>query len=101
MTRPGLSKESALLLAGDLLLRERLDAGNWDLRQMRLNVLQLKKVVGTPLWKGREKAVWQRLSRSIDELEEVIREKDATRVDAAHTHVEEAFSELREVVFGV
>ena len=101
MSQKRISKEDAVLLAQNLLLRERLDLTIWDLRQMRLNVIQMRKYLGAPLWGKEEKVRCDKAMKSLDELEQVIANRDATRVDAAHTHFEHALSELREVVFGV
>lgn len=101
MRRKRISKEDALLFAHNLLIRERLDLRSWDLRQMRINVIQLRKYLGAPLWGKDERVCADGAIKALDELEEVIAKKDATLVDAAHTHFEVALSELRELVFGV
>jgi hypothetical protein len=101
MTSTRISRENAVLLAKDLTLRERLDLKNWELRQMRLNVLQIRKILGAARWEKKDVRAHGQLMQSLDELEDVIREKDATRVDASHTHLEEALSELSKSVFGV
>jgi hypothetical protein len=41
------------------------------------------------------------MEKYLDELGTIIDHKDATRVIAGHTHVEQALSDLRAVVFGL
>jgi hypothetical protein len=41
------------------------------------------------------------LEKFLGELGTIIDQKDATRVIAGHTHVEQALSELRDVIFGL
>jgi hypothetical protein len=101
MNRLRLSKENALLLANDVFVRETLDLKSWDLRRMNSNVLQMKKIFRNTRWEKSELTLRNKLARSLDELERVIFKKDATLVDAAHTHVEVVLAELREHVFGV
>lgn len=96
-----LSSENAVMLVENLLLRERLDWQMWDLRQMRLNVLQMKKIIENATWRTDEKSQSSNLNMALDELEMIVSQKDATRVIAGHTHVEQALHALRDIVFGL
>jgi len=96
-----LSRENALLLVYDLFLRERMDLKDWNLRQMSSNLQQIKRILEDAKWERSELSLTNDFSKSLEELELVISNRDATRVDAAHTHVEEALAKLRENVFGV
>jgi predicted phosphodiesterase len=41
------------------------------------------------------------LEKSLDELETIIDQKDATGVIAGHTHVEQALMQLRDLIFNL
>lgn len=90
-----------MLLIENLLLRERFDWQTWDLRQMNLNVLQMKKIAEKATWSAMEKKLGADLIAALGELHKIVVEKDATRVIAGHTHVEQALSSLRDIVFSL
>jgi regulator of replication initiation timing len=99
-TSQTLNAENAALFLENMLLRERLDLKAWDTRQMAKNMLTMKAIVDKARWGEKEKKAIANLERVIDELSVIIKNKDATLVDAAHTHMESAVAELRKLVFG-
>jgi hypothetical protein len=101
LAKPRLSRENAVLLACNILLLEKMDLKDWALRRMSVNVNRMKAILAGARWEKGDVKAKERLARALEELEQVISEKDATRVDAAHTHLDEALGELRERVFGV
>lgn len=96
-----INPENAVLLLENIFVRERFDWEKWDLRQMHLFVESMKKIVDKTAWRGQEASLAKSLESSLDELLTIIKNKDATRVAAGHTHVEQALSDLRSAVFGL
>lgn len=97
-----LTQENAVLLLENLVLKERMDSNLWDLRQMRKNVELMKKIVESAPWSGAQaEFLSSRLVQTLVELVQIIQERDATRVSAGHTHVEQALSDLRDHTFGL
>ena len=90
-----------MLLLENQSLRERLDHERWDLRQMKSNVILMKKIAESVAWKSDDKAPLQELVRVLDELAKIIQDKDSTRVVAGHTHLEQAIRGLRISTFGL
>ncbi len=101
MPNSRLSKENAVLLLQNTIVREKFDLQAWDIRQMKANVFLMKSIVEKAKWGSAEKPMSLKLKWVLGELETIIQERDATRVDAGHTHVEQVFSELRKIVFGI
>jgi hypothetical protein len=95
-----LNAQNAVLFLENMLLRERLDLKAWDTRQMGKNMLTMKTVLDKADWGTKETKAVANLKKVIEELTVIIKNKDATLVDAAHTHLESAVTELRELVFG-
>ncbi|HKW03662.1 MAG TPA: hypothetical protein VJN71_00055 [Nitrososphaerales archaeon] len=101
MTDSKLSSENAVLLIENLLLKERFDWQMWDLRQMGLNVLEMKRIVNATSWRTVESVQSNSLHSALEELQVIVSQRDATRVIAGHTHVEQALQALRNIVFGL
>lgn len=101
MANSKLNKQNAVLLLENLFLRERLDLKAWDIRQMNKNISLMKSIVDNAQWGEEEEVASAKLGRVIDELSAIVQNKDATLVDAAHTHLEEALIQLRQLVFGL
>ena len=101
MSGKKIAPENGVLLLGNVFLRERTDLRSWDPRQMKINVALMKKVVEKTDWQGAHMEHVDRLAGSLDELAQIISNKDTTRIDAAHTHAEYALNELRDLVFGL
>jgi regulator of replication initiation timing len=101
MANSKLNKQNAVLLLENLFLRERLDLKAWDIRQMKKNISLMKSIVDNARWGKKEEVASAKLGRVIDELSAIVQNKDATLVDAAHTHLEEALIQLRQLVFGL
>lgn len=95
-----ISQESAFLLLDNLSLRERMDHEMWDLRQMKSNILLMKRIADSVIWKSSDRSPLQELIRALDELLIIIQDKDTTRVVAGHTHLEHALREMRNSTFG-
>ena len=100
MTNP-ISEENALLLLENAFTRERFDWQTWDLRQMRQSVELMKKITSKAARNPSTKDSFALLEKSLDELGTIIDQKDATRVIAGHTHVEQALTQLRALIFGL
>jgi hypothetical protein len=96
-----ISQENAFHLLESLSLRERMDHERWDLRQMKSNIQQMKKIADSVVWKSSDKSPLHELVRALDELSTIIQQKDATRVVAGHTHLEHALSQVRNSTFGL
>jgi hypothetical protein len=101
LAKNAISEENAILLLENALTRERFDWQMWDLRQMKQSVELMKKIVSKTSKNASSQAAFASLEKYLDELEAIIEHKDATRVIAGHTHVEQALSELRALVFGL
>jgi UDP-2,3-diacylglucosamine pyrophosphatase LpxH len=101
LAKNAISEENAVLLLENALTRERFDWQMWDLRQMKQSVELMKKIVSNTSKSASSQAAFASLEKYLDELETIIEHKDATRVIAGHTHVEQALSELRALVFGL
>ena len=78
-----------------------MDHERWDLRQMKSNIQQMRRIADTIVWKSGDKLPLQELLRALDELSIIIQEKDATRVVAGHTHLEHALNQVRNSTFGL
>ncbi len=85
----------------NLLLKERMDLNLWDVRQMKANVDLMKKIAEKAPWSEPSKPLSSKLIQTLVELLQIIQEKDATRVNAGHTHVEQALNNLRDSTFGL
>ncbi|MDA4111528.1 MAG: hypothetical protein OK439_03255, partial [Thaumarchaeota archaeon] len=90
-----ISEENALLLLENALTKERFDWQIWDLRQMKQSIELMKKITSKAARNPTTKDSFALLEKSLDELGTIIDQKDATRVIAGHTHVEQALSQLR------
>jgi predicted phosphodiesterase len=99
LTSHGISEENALLLLENTFTRERFDWQMWDLRQMRQSVELMKKITSKATRSLSTKDSFAFLEKSLDELETIIDQKDSTRVIAGHTHVEQALTQLRDLIF--
>jgi len=96
-----ISEENALLLLENAFTRERFDWQMWDLRQMKQSIELMKKITSKAAGNPSAKDSFALLEKSLDELGAIIDQKDATRVIAGHTHVEQALSQLRALIFGL
>jgi hypothetical protein len=67
---------------------------------MRKNMLTMQDIVDKAKWNAEERNVTSDLKNEIDKLLLIIQNKDATLVDAGHTHVENVVTRLRNLVFG-
>jgi hypothetical protein len=101
MAKNAISEENAVLLLENAFTRERFDWQMWDLRQMKQSVELMKNIVSKTSKNASSLASFASLEKYLNELETIIDHKDATRVIAGHTHVEQALSDLRAVVFGL
>ena len=101
LAKNAISEENAVLLLENALTRERFDWQMWDLRQMKQSVELMKNICSKTSKSASLQASFASLEKSLDELETIIEQKDATRVIAGHTHVEQALSELRAHIFGL
>jgi UDP-2,3-diacylglucosamine pyrophosphatase LpxH len=101
MAKNAISEENALLLLENAFTRERFDWQLWDLRQMKQSVELMKKIVSKINKTAATQDSFATLEKFLGELGTIIDQKDATRVIAGHTHVEQALSELRDVIFGL
>jgi hypothetical protein len=95
-----LKSQYAVLFLENLLLRERLDLKAWNTREMGKNMLTMKEILDRAQWSAKETKASVALKNQIDALLQIIKNKDATLVDAGHTHLEQAVGELRMIVFG-
>ncbi len=95
----GISPENSLLLLENAFTRERFDWQAWDLRQMKLRIDLMKKISENTNWEESASKAANHLKESLKELGTIVDQKDATRVIAGHTHVEEALSQIRKIVF--
>lgn len=96
-----LTDENAVLFLENLLLRERLDLKSWDTRQMVRNMMIMNEIVDKAAWNAKEKKnASASVKKEIERLLVIIQKKDATLVDAGHTHLESAITDLRKLVFG-
>jgi NAD-dependent SIR2 family protein deacetylase len=95
-----LNDQNAVLFLENILLRERMDLKAWDTRQMKKNMATMKTVTEKATWAPNESKVVAKLNEEIDKLSVIIQNLDATLVDAGHTHLEQAVTELRKLVFG-
>lgn len=95
-----LNRENAVLFLENILLRERLDLKAWDTRQMKKNVATMKEIVDRAAWGEKDARATENLMREIEKLLTIIQNRDATLVDAGHTHLERTVNELRKLVFG-
>ncbi len=100
MPDSSLSDENAVLFLENLLLRERLDLKSWDTRQMRKNIITMNEIVEKATWNANEKNASASVKKEIEKLLAIVQNKDATLVDAGHTHLEGAITDLRKLVFG-
>ena len=101
LAKNAISEENAVLLLENAFTRERFDWQMWDLRQMKLSVELMKNIVSKTTKSTSSQATFASLEKYLEELETIIEQKDATRVIAGHTHLEQALSELRALVFGL
>jgi UDP-2,3-diacylglucosamine pyrophosphatase LpxH len=101
LAKNAISEENAVLLLENAFTRERFDWQMWDLRQMKQSVELMKNIVSKTAKNAASQASFTSLEKSLEDLETIIEQKDATRVIAGHTHVEQALFELRAVVFGL
>lgn len=95
----GISQESSLLLLENAFTRERFDWQSWDLRQMKVRIDLMKKISEKTNWEESTREASSHLKESLKELGIIVDQKDATRVIAGHTHIEEALSQIREIIF--
>ncbi|MDG6997614.1 MAG: hypothetical protein JRN15_00705 [Nitrososphaerota archaeon] len=96
-----ITQENSVLLLQNAFLRERFDWQTWDLRQMKISVALMQNISEKTDWWENTLAASRKLNDTLAELMKIIDDKDATRVAAGHTHVEQALSELRALVFGL
>jgi len=96
-----ISSENSLLLLENAFTRERFDWQAWDLRQMKVRIDLMKKISENTNWEESVREASTHLKETLKELGTIIDEKDATRVIAGHTHVEEALSQIRKIIFGL
>ncbi len=101
MAQNVISEENAVLLLENALTRERFDWQMWDLRQMKQSVELMKKIVSKTERGASTQGSFASLEKYLEELGTIIDQKDATRVIAGHTHVEQALSQLRAQIFGL
>jgi hypothetical protein len=99
LAKNAISEENAVLLLENALTRERFDWHMWDLRQMKQSVELMKNICSKTRKSASSQASFASLEKFLDELETIIEQKDATRVIAGHTHVEQALYELRARIF--
>jgi hypothetical protein len=99
MGKNAISEENAVLLLENALTRERFDWQMWDLRQMKQSVDLMKKIVSKTERNTSTQESFAALEKYLGELGTIIDQKDATRVIAGHTHVEQALSQLRAQIF--
>jgi hypothetical protein len=99
-TGTSLTGRDAVFFLENILLRERLDLKSWDTLHMRANMLTMKEIVTKASWDEKETSASEELLERIEKLLLVIQNKDATLVDAAHTHLEDAVNVLRKLIFG-
>jgi len=95
----GISQENSLLLLENAFIRERFDWQAWDLRQMIVRIDLMKKISENTNWEESTRRAASQLTESLKELGTIVDQKDATRVIAGHTHVEEALSQVRKIIF--
>jgi len=67
---------------------------------MKSNIILMKSILKSTSWTKNATSASSKVQNRLDELLTIVQEKDATRVDAGHTHLELAISELRAAVFG-
>ena len=96
-----LSSRDAILLLSNLFTREKFSLNSWDTRRMESELGTMRKIVEKAQWNEKEQIASKELAKNLQELAKIVQEKDATRVDAAHTHVDEALSSLQDLVFGI
>jgi hypothetical protein len=101
MGKNAISEENAVLLLENALTRERFDWQMWDLRQMKQSVELMKNIVAKTERNASTQDSFAALEKYLVELGTIIDQKDATRVIAGHTHVEQALSQLRAQIFGL
>ncbi|MFI5421711.1 MAG: hypothetical protein ACHQ1H_12150 [Nitrososphaerales archaeon] len=101
MEKNAISEENAVLLLENALTRERFDWQMWDLRQMKQSVELMKNIVSKTERNAYTQDSFATLEKYLEELGTIIDQKDATRVIAGHTHVEQALSQLRAQIFGL
>jgi hypothetical protein len=96
-----LNSRDAILLLSNLFTREKFSLNSWDTRRMESELGTMRKIVEKAQWNEKEQTASKELAKNLQELAKIVQEKDATRVDAAHTHVDEALSSLQDLVFGI
>lgn len=96
-----ITQENSVLLLENTFLRERFDWQTWDLRQMKISIALMQNISEKTDWGENTRVASSRLNDALRELMKIANDKDATRVAAGHTHVEQALSELRALVFGL
>ena len=96
-----ISQENSVLLLENAFVRERFDWQVWDLRQMKVSIALMQGIVENTEWGDKIVSASNRLKEALSELMKIANDKDATRVAAGHTHVEQALSNLRSLVFGI
>ena len=101
MVSKRISSENSLLLLENAFTRERFDWQAWDLRQMKVRIDLMKKISENTNWEESAREASTHLKETLKELGTIIDQKDATRVIAGHTHVEEALSQMRKIIFGL
>ena len=101
LAKNAITEENAVLLLENAFTRERFDWQMWDLRQMKQSVELMENIVSKTSKSPSSQAAFVTLEKYLEELKTIIEQKDATRVIAGHTHVEQALSELRALVFGL
>jgi hypothetical protein len=101
MGKNAINEENAVLLLENTLTRERFDWQMWDLRQMKQSVELMKNIVSKTERNASTQDSFTALEKYLEELGTIIDQKDATRVIAGHTHVEQALSQLRAQIFGL
>jgi len=101
LAKNAITEENAVLLLENAFTRERFDWQMWDLRQMKQSVELMENIVSKTSKSTSSQAAFSSLEKYLEELKTIIEQKDATRVIAGHTHVEQALSELRALVFGL
>ncbi|MCL4518161.1 MAG: hypothetical protein M1587_03090 [Thaumarchaeota archaeon] len=96
-----INQENSVLLLENAFVRERFDWQVWDLRQIKVSIALMQGIVEKTEWSEKMVSASNKLKEALGELMKIANEKDATRVAAGHTHVEQALSDLRSLVFGI
>lgn len=96
-----INQENSILLLENAFVRERFDWQVWDLRQMKVSIALMQGIVEKTEWGEKVLSASNMLKEALSELMKITNNRDATRVAAGHTHVEQVLSDLRSLVFGI